>query len=256
MVPPMTCPVVLASSIAAGLMSIATLTHASDSAYGPQYGQYPGYEANGPAASKDDPAEIPPLSLRIDPLNWLLFGRLGLELEVGLWEFVSLETVPVFVTSESPPLYYSLRTRNSELTQHSNGWGPLAGASIGVGFWLRGEAFKGNVIRLELTNYAVTYKATDPNGVVDEVSHTERRFVAYFGNAYRFGVFTIMTAIGLGYELNEQVRCFNGPVATTDCGNLNSLDIKLDPDATSVANLNGSLAPVYLTGRISFGVAF
>ena len=244
---------VTSASILACVLSVSTLAAADP--YGPQYGQYPGYDDNT-APQHDEPAEIPPLSFRVDPLNWLLFGRLGLEFEVGIWKFISLETVPVFITNDTPPLYYSLRTRDSQLTQHSNGWGALAGASIGAGFWLSGKPFKGNVIRLELTNYALTYETTDASGVVDTVSHTERRFVGYFGNAYRFGAFTIMTAIGLGYELNEQVRCFNGPDATTDCGNLNDLQIKLDQDGTSLANLIGSLAPLYLTGRISFGVAF
>ncbi len=249
------------SALSLGLsLCVSASAGAEPSQYGPQHGQYSGYgyeTGDGyPPTADETSAEVPPLSFRIDPLNWLLFGRLGLELEVGLWELITIETVPLFVTSESPPLFYSLRTRDTEMTQRSAGWGALAGASIGVGFWLGGTPFEGNVLRLELTNYAFAYETTDESGVIDQVSHTERRLVGYFGNAYRLGAFTIMTAIGLGYELNHQVRCFNGPVPTTDCGNLNSLQIKLDRDATSVADLNGSLAPMYITGRISFGVSF
>lgn len=252
-------PALSAFSILAGVLSLNAVASATDSDYGPQYGQYPGYEgrrADATAAGDEAESEIPPLSFRVDPLNWLLFGRLGLELEVGLWELLTIETVPLFVTGESPPFFSSLRTRDGELTQRSNGWGPLAGASIGVGFWLRGTPFEGNVIRLELTNYGFTYETSDARGVIDQVSHTERRLVGYLGNAYRMGWFTVMTAIGLGYELNHQVRCFNGPVATTECGNLNSLDIKLDRSGASLADLNGSLAPVSLGGRISLGATF
>ncbi len=254
--------IALGAFVSALGLSVGTAAWAEPSPYGPQHGQYPGYETehgsgtNYGAAHDESATEIPPISVRVDPLNWLLFGRLGLELEIGLWELITIETVPLFVTSESPPLFSSLRSRDTELTQRSAGWGPLAGASIGVGFWLRGTPFEGNVIRFELTNYAFAYETTDDSGVIDHVSHTERRLVGYFGSAYRVGAFTIMTAFGLGYELNHQVRCFDGPVATTECGNLNGLDIKLDRSGASVADLNGSLAPVYLAGRISFGVSF
>ena len=33
--------------------------------------------------------------VRIDPFNWLLEGRLGLELEIGILKFMSFEMVPV-----------------------------------------------------------------------------------------------------------------------------------------------------------------
>ena len=40
----------------------------------------------------------------MDPFNWLLQGRLGIELEVGLLDLISFELVPVFVVNDKPPV--------------------------------------------------------------------------------------------------------------------------------------------------------
>ncbi|MGC4067514.1 MAG: hypothetical protein QM784_23290 [Polyangiaceae bacterium] len=79
--------------------------------------------------------KLPDFSVRVDPLNWLLAGRLGFELESELWKFISVEVIPVFVVNEKPPLL-NLSGIPDTLRQQSNGVGALAGASIGAGFWL------------------------------------------------------------------------------------------------------------------------
>jgi len=44
--------------------------------------------------------------------------------------------------------------------------------------------------------------------------------------------------------------------ATSGCPDSGELHIKLDPQAHSIADLNGGLHPIYLLGRFSLGVAF
>jgi len=203
-------------------------------------------------------------SIRLDPFNWLLQGRLGLELEVGVWKFVSVELVPILVASQDPPAI-NFAGFDDSLTQHSNGIGPFSGASLGAGLWLSGEPFTGYVIRLIFTDYGYTYEARDPAGVFDRVSFTERRFVGFFGSHSRFGPFTLAGGFGLGYELNSQERCGLNNVTTSagvdeiagrhnNCNGKQLISIKRN--LSEVADLNGSLHPVYLEARFSLGFVF
>jgi hypothetical protein len=50
-----------------------------------------------------EPWQLPEISVRLHPFNWVLEGRLGVELEVAIATGLSVEVVPVFVTSGSPP---------------------------------------------------------------------------------------------------------------------------------------------------------
>jgi hypothetical protein len=196
---------------------------------------------------------MPAFSVRADPLNWLIEGRLGLELEAELWKFVSVELVPVFVVNSEPPLF-NWSGREDTLTQHSNGLGALSGTSIGLGFWLNGKPFEGAVLRAIFTNYGFTYRAEDDAGTIDEVSHTERQVYGFFGTMNRWGAFTLATGIGLGVELNKESRC-PAPYSDEQCDD-DELLIKVDrrsPEPT-VHDLNGWLHPVQLMGRLSLGV--
>jgi hypothetical protein len=203
-------------------------------------------------------------SVRIDPLNWLLLGRLGIELEMTLWKFISVELIPVFVTSSEPLLLNYSRFDNT-LTQASRGIGPISGASLGAGVWLMGEPFSGYVIRVNFTNYAYTYKASDGGGTFDRIEVTERRLAAFFGSHSRFGPFTIAGGFGLGLELNQNERCglarasasgdaFRITGRSTDCEGKQL--IALNRNLTETADLNGPLHPVYFEARFSFGVVF
>jgi len=201
-------------------------------------------------------------SVRLDPLNWLIEGRLGFELELGLLPWLTVEMIPVLVANEEPPSF-NLSGRDDTVRQESNGIGPFSGASLGVGFWLGGEAFRGYVIRLVFTNYGYSYIAEDSGGVFDQVDHTERRFVFFFGSYSRWGLFTIGGGLELGYELNQQERCDLmrtstgrfGASNTSDCDGELRIAIE-DRTMPSTGNLNGFLHPVALGFRFSLGLAF
>ena len=210
---------------------------------------------------RENPREF---SIRIDPLNWLLSGRLRIELEIGIWKFLSFELIPAFVTS-SGPLLVNYSRLDSTLAQASNGLGPISGVSLGVGFWLSGEPFSGYVIRLNFTNYAYTYRAADGGGTFDKVDFTERRLCGFFGSHSRFGPFTLAGGFGLGLELNQVERCGLMQVETDDgeyqiSGRSSDCEgrqlIALNRMATETADLNGPTHPVYFEARISFGVVF
>jgi hypothetical protein len=204
---------------------------------------------------------MPAFSIRMDPFNWLIEGRLGVELEVAAWKFISVELVPVFVVNTEPPTF-NFSGREDTVSQHSNGLGPVAGTSIGAGFWLGGRAFQGYVLRAVFTNYAFTYKASDRNGTFDQVDFTERRIMAFVGSYSSIGVFAIGGGVGLAYELNQQSRCFSGGsriVASTACKDDDEQDIlveRINNGRVVVTDLNGGLHPFYLEARISLGVVF
>jgi len=232
--------------------------------YGYEDASYPPPEPD--ADSGGDGFTMPPFSIRLDPFNWLIEGRLGIELEVGVLDFMTIELVPILVANSEPPTF-NFSGRDDPLSQESNGLGPIAGASVGVGFWLNGRPLSGYVLRVMLTNVGITYKSSDANGVFDQVTQTERRFVAMFGSSTRFGFFTIAGGIGLGYELNQASRCFaesggTSTPTTSGCSDDGELRIALDDPRTtrlrelSVADLNGFLHPIYLEGRFSIGVSF
>jgi hypothetical protein len=223
------------------------------------YGQY-GEPPPPPPEKEGGGFEMPPFSLRIDPFNWLLEGRLGVEAEVGILKFMSFELVPVFVVNERPPTL-NLGSIDSTLRQKSNGVGALSGGQADIAFWLDGKALHGYVIRVGITNEAYTYRTEDDAGnEIDSVSHTERLGFFMFGSHARWGAFTIAGGIGLGIELNKQERCFpNGSTAvsqakTSDCKN--QLLIATTPDTQSAVDLNSPLHPISFMARFSLGVAF
>jgi hypothetical protein len=207
-----------------------------------------------PPKAPDTGSKRPDISVRVDPFNFLLEGRLGVELEVELSKYFTAELVPVFVTTQSPPMLNYSTYEKSSLHQESNGWGPLAGAALGTGIWFGGKPLNGYVLRVGLTNYAYTYKTTAPAN--DSVSHTDRQLYVMFGSHSRWGVFTLAYGFGLGYELNQQNRCFDDfGKPTTNCPK-DQLLIKLNADGTSVGDLHGYLYPFDLLARFSLGVVF
>jgi len=195
---------------------------------------------------------MPEFSIRIDPFNWLLEGRLGLELETQVYKFVSVELVPVFVTSHSPPtLNYG--SYSSVLQQSSNGIGAISGAAIDAAFWFDGKPFRGYALRTGFTNYAYTYDSSDSGVPIDSVSHTEREFFVMLADSSRWGAFTIGGGIGLGYELNRQNRCFDLNDRPTASCPKDQMLIKLDNQGNT-GDLHGFLYPFDLMVRFSLGV--
>ncbi|MBN1653372.1 MAG: hypothetical protein JXA30_06300 [Deltaproteobacteria bacterium] len=205
----------------------------------------------------DDGFEMPSFSIRLDPLNWLIEGRLGLELEIAVWKFISFEMVPVFVVNDEPPIF-NFAGEPDNLTQHSNGLGPISGSSFGLGFWLSGKALQGTVLRLIYTNYGYTYK-TD-GGLLDEVDFTERRLYGMIGSISRWGIFTIASGFGIGVELNQRQRCYenttppDGQTSGCEDDEEQHIAVDRDSDGITVYDLNGWLHPIYLTVRIALGI--
>jgi hypothetical protein len=198
---------------------------------------------------------MPPWSVRLDPFNWLLEGRLGLELEAGLLSFMTVELVPVFVVNDSPPTLHYFSGYGDSLTQESNGVGALSGVSIGAGFWLEGKPLRGTVLRALFQNYGYTYETAESDGTpIDSMSHTDRVLMGMLGSVNRWGAFTIATGIGLGVDLNDEERCYldgDAPGSPTGkgCG-----DIQLRGRGTDLLGVTSFLYPAVLTGRISLGV--
>src|SRR5437867_3046737 len=119
----------------------------------PGYGQppppgYGGYQEPPPPPEKPKNSgfEMPGFAVRTDVLSALLGGRLGLELEVQLYKFITFEMVPEFIVWTRPPSM-NLFGRGDNFTQHSNGIGALDGSSFGVAFWLEGKAFEGYFLK-------------------------------------------------------------------------------------------------------------
>jgi hypothetical protein len=200
---------------------------------------------------------MPPWSARIDPFNWLFEGRMGLELEVGLLDFMTVELVPQFVVTQKPPTL-NLEGAPDVLRQEANGVGPISGASLDVGFWLDGTAFHGYVIRVGITNYSYTFRTEDDTGDIDEVDTVERVAFAMFGSQASWGAFTIAGGIGLGVHLNRHERCFPegatsvAQARTTDCDD--ELQIATRSDVQDWVDLRGGFYPAELIGRFSLGI--
>lgn len=227
-------------------------------------GQRTGAQADGTYGATEDTSsassfEWPTMSVRVDPLNWLLWGRLGVELESQIWKFVSVELVPVFVVNDQPPyLNLNLSGVPNTLYQKSGGWGSLAGASLGVGFWFDGKPMEGYVLRAELTDYVFDYDSRDENGPIDHVRYVDREFQVLLGSHSKWGPVTLAGTFGLGTMLNRQNRCFlsNGTAATSGCTNSKELSIAATKQPLNVVNLHDWTYPAVLVFRISLGVVF
>jgi hypothetical protein len=196
--------------------------------------------------------------VRIDPFLWLLDGKLAFELEVALAKFLSVELVPLFVVNEQPPTFNYFVGREDPISRESDGLGPLAGTSIGMGFWLNRKPLEGTVLRAIFTNYAYHYVARDEQGEFDNVSHVERHLYGYIGSHSRWSAFTLSGGLGIGADLNQEERCFKNDAQATPTrqGCDGDLLIKADRNANSVVDLNGGLGGVQILVRFSLGVTF
>jgi hypothetical protein len=232
------------------------------------------YEEPPPPPEPEDEDDagggFPPISIRADPVYALLQGRLGIEAEVGLLDWLSVEVIPQFVVNTGPPML-SLSGRADNLSQHSDGLGPLTGSSVGVAFWLSGRPFRRYGIRLFMTNYGMRYESQNDTGrVIDSASYVERRLTAMFTSVTRFGPFTIATGIGLGVELNGTTRCVtpdnsasgfsaqSSPVGGCDKHNIEVLlddpNLVAQPDKVDVNT--AEWGTIDLATRLSIGATF
>jgi hypothetical protein len=219
-----------------------------------------GAASTKPAGAQSAGFHMPPFSVRFDPFNWLIAGRLSFEFEVAVWKFISVELAPVMLVNTEPASIH-FGGREEAVSQHSAGLGPLAGASLGVAFWLLGTPLQGYVARLSMTNIGVTYEASNESGAFDTVDTVERQIQLYLGSHSRFGFFTVGGGLGVGYELVHDQRCFVNRMtsqvqaATSGCES-DALQILLDPQGNRTDDLHGPFHPFYLIARFSIGVAF
>jgi hypothetical protein len=154
----------------------------------------------------------------------------------------------MFVT-ESEPVLFNLSSHEDTVSQHSEGLGALSGATLGIGFWLEGEPFEGYVLRAELTNYSVSYRASDDAGEFDRVDYVERNFYGMFGSFNRWGPFHLGFTFGLGAALNKETRCPAGLTCDED-----ELVILIDREGNT-ANLHSWSYPIEIVTRLSLGFA-
>jgi hypothetical protein len=131
------------------------------------------------------------MSLRFDPLSWILRGRPALEIEYLLLDWLTVEAAPMLGTQ---PMIFD------EFEQSGLGLG------ASVGFWLDGKAFSGYVLRPLMQINAMRYQ-TDWEGELNEndstdVKHTEVRVGGMIGGHNRWNFFTIAWGIGLTVDTN------------------------------------------------------
>ncbi|MFW5739379.1 MAG: hypothetical protein ACOC1F_03325 [Myxococcota bacterium] len=167
--------------------------------YGPPSGQQSGYNQPPPGYGggppppppRRDPPPSDMLSLRFDPLSWILRGRPALEVEYLLLDWLTVEAAPMLGTQ---PMIYD------EFDQSGVGFG------ASLGFWLDGDAFSGYVLRPLMQINAMHYE-TDYEGPLNEnehtdIEHTEVRVGGMLGGHNRWNFFTIAWGIGLTVDTN------------------------------------------------------
>lgn len=209
---------------------------------------------------------MPDMSFRVDPFNALLEGRLRIEGEIELLDWLTLEAMPTFIIWREPPSF-NLSGRHDRLSQRGAFGDAFAGGRLGLGFWLGGKPFRGYVLRLvyvgERYKYISDFGDVDPalsfNGdTKDMVTDKDQRLFLFFGSHAKWGFFTIAGGIGLGFDLNNKERCFaedgSGDVLTSGCDG--ELQLAVDPNLAQVFNIYPSIHPVYLEARFSLGVVF
>jgi len=167
----------------------------------------------------------------------------------------------MFVVNDTPPLMDFSRY-DVNIAQHSGGLGPLAGATLGVNFWLSGKPLKGSFLGVGITNYTLDYESFDTDGTqADSLSHTERQLYFFYGSFGRYGPFIIGGGIGFGYDVNNETRCltsasFEARPAPGDC---DAIQLKV-PDPGNPArvvpfDVTGFIYPWDIMTRFSLGVA-
>lgn len=184
---------------------------------------------------------------------------MGFELEVEALEWLTIETVPIFVMAREP---FSMP---SMVQQESNGLGPLSGASLSAGFWLEGDSFRGTVIRAGLTNYSYRYRSFEklPNeergSELDQTTLTQTRLSVMLGSGRRFGYFTIAGGFGIEYDLRDERQCLEQQAQwvtkRTGCDRSEYM-LRRRKDEPDAANLRGFLYPFEFVFRFSLGVVF
>jgi hypothetical protein len=210
------------------------------------------------APEPEQETKFPDFSLRIDPLNWIIYGKLGVEVELEAFEWLTIETIPVFVAMQEPVFLAD------GVKQYSNGLGPLAGASLSAGFWLEGDSFRGTVLRVGVTSYAYRYETIGQRGepkegeVFDEAKLSQTRLMFMLGSGRKIGYFSLAGGFGIEYELNRDRRCARQTPtgsfvdSSEDCDS-DQFELLRRSSQRDVENLRGPLFPFDFSVRFSLG---
>ncbi|MCA9626246.1 MAG: hypothetical protein KC766_01210 [Myxococcales bacterium] len=231
----------------------------------PGYQQQPGYSQGyggappppPPKKSSGSDFEIEGWAVRLDPLNWLLQGRLGISGDIALTEWFSVELTPVFTVNSEPPAF-NLHGREDTLSQEGNFIGAMSEINLGASFWLEAP-LEGYVLRAIYNHAAYSYKATDDQGQFDAVDEKSDKLIFFFGSYGKYGPVSIGGGLGIGYYLGNQQRCAEDGgqlpqnARTSDCDG--ELNIAIDRQG-NYADIHPGIYPIDISGRIEFGVVF
>lgn len=212
------------------------------------------------APEPEQETKFPDFSVRFDPLNWIIYGKLGVEIELEAFEWLTIETIPVFVMMREPVFLAD------DVRQYANGLGPLAGASLSAGFWLEGDSFRGTVLRTGITSYAYRYETIGQPGepkegeVFDAAKLSQTRLILMLGSGRKIGYFTLSGGFGIEYELTRDRRCavqipngsFQARSETKECDS-DQFELLRRSSQRDVENLRGPLFPFEFSVRFSLG---
>ena len=193
-----------------------------------QHNNHYGQSYNDNIKPKGPPHDT--LSLRFDPLSWLLQGRPALEIEFYLLDWLTVEVTPMYRVQ-------SVAFVADDYEQSGLGLG------ADVGFWLNKQAFRGFVLRPVFQVNPMHYAS---DAVTDnDVRHTEVRVGGIFGNHYRWSFFTLELGIGVLVDVNATDR---KKVLCTG---------ELSCNGVLVHQFGANLSPkVDIVNRIALGVIF
>ena len=157
---------------------------------GNNQGYNQGYGGPPPPPPREEPPEDM-LSVRFDPLSWILRGRPSIEVEYKLLDWLTVEAVPMLATQ---PMIFD------EFEQSGFGFG------AGLGIWLDGDAFSGYVLRplvqINAMHYQSDYEGPLMENEHTDIEHTEVRVGGMIGGHNRWDFFTIAWGIGLTVDTN------------------------------------------------------
>ncbi|MBX3184676.1 MAG: hypothetical protein KIT72_05310 [Polyangiaceae bacterium] len=222
----------------------------------PGYGQQqPGYgqpqQAPPPPAKKSKGFELEGWAVRLDPLNWLLQGRLPISGDIALTEWFSVELRPVFVVNEQPPML-NFKGVDDTIYQESSFIGAMSELSVAASFWLEAP-LEGYVLRGVLNYASYDFVAKDNQGEFDRVTDSGAQVLFFFGSYGKYGPISIGGGIGLGTHLGSGERCLDGATRPNGCDR--ELHIRVNRGG-SFGDIRNGLYPIILDTRLEFGVVF
>jgi len=197
---------------------------------GPNNGYNQGYGGPPPPPPRQEPPEDI-LSVRFDPLWWIIDGRPSLELEYRLMDYFSVEATPMMATQ---PMI-------TDKYDQSGG-----GVGFSLGIWPRGDVFEGLVVRpllqINKMKYTSNYDGPVESDEVLEYEHTEFRVGGLIGSHSRWDFFTIAWGFGLVVDTRHE--------------NVNQYLRTGETEKVTIDDFGGLAPKVAIIGRLSLGFIF